>query len=293
MRRHADSGQQAFVEKTGAGTSRDGTTIGYRTVGAGPAIVLLHGAGQTSTNLRSLAYGLADQFAVHVPDRRGRGMSGPCCTDHGLHTEIDDLSAVLDATGAQFVFGLSAGAVIAMEAALVLPGITRLALYEPPLSFDGISHSTWAPRYERELQAGNLGGALVTVLKGTADRYSWARFVPRPLLFPPLNFVIKHTAGRPVPEGTVSPRELVSTVHYDVLTVEDASGPLERFSALRCQVLLLGGTRSARNLTASLDALGRVLPNANRTTFSGVGHTVADNSGDPAMVAVELRRFFS
>ena len=125
-------------------------------------------------------------------------------------------------------FGLSAGAVIAVEAALVLPAITRLALYEPPLSFDGVSHSTWAPRYEREMQSGNLGGALVTVLKGTVDRYSWARFVPRPLLVPPLNFVIKHTAGRPVPEGTVSPHELVSTVRYDILTVEGARGPMER-----------------------------------------------------------------
>jgi len=219
-------------------------------------------------------------------------MSGPCGTDHGLQKEIDDLSAVLEATGAQFVFGLSAGAVIAVEAALVLPGITRLALYEPPLSYDGVSHSTWVPRYERELQAGNLGGALVSVLKGTADRYSLVRVAPRALLVPPLSFLIKHTAGRPVPEGTVSPRELVSTGHYDVLTVEGARGPLERFSALRCQVLLLGGTRSARNLTASLDELNRVLPDADRATFSG-GHTVAGNSGHPARVAAELRRFFS
>jgi pimeloyl-ACP methyl ester carboxylesterase len=36
---------------TGSVTSADGTTIGYRRVGDGPGVVLLHGAGQSSQNL--------------------------------------------------------------------------------------------------------------------------------------------------------------------------------------------------------------------------------------------------
>jgi len=44
-------------------------------------------------------------------------MSGPYGDFHGLRTEIGDLSAVLDASGARYVFGLSAGAVIAIETA--------------------------------------------------------------------------------------------------------------------------------------------------------------------------------
>ncbi len=101
-------------------------------------------------------------------------------------TEIEDLSAVLDACGASRVFGLSAGAVIAIEAARLRPDITRLALYEPPLTFDGAVHGDWAAAYERQLAAGRPGAALVTVLKATADRTSPIRWIPaRPMAFHP------------------------------------------------------------------------------------------------------------
>ncbi len=272
--------------------SEDGTTIGYYVMGHGRGLILVHGAGQSSENLRVLARDLSDAFTVYVPDRRGRGMSGPYSTFHGLRTEIEDLSALLDASGAKYVFGLSAGAVIAIEAALVRPEITRIALYEPPLSFGGARHATWAPRYERELKAGKLGSALITVMRATADRTAF-RYVPRFLLAAPLNLVISMTENRPVPPGTISPRDLIPTLHYDVRTVTDAAGPLERFSALHCEVLLLGGSKSARNLTASLDALSAVMPDAKRVTLKGAGHTAADNSRQPARAAAQLRTFFA
>ena len=277
---------------TGTVRSADGTVIGFCQMGQGPAVILLHGAGQTAENLRGLAGGLAGAFTVYVPDRRGRGRSGPYGQFHGLRTEIEDLSALLDATAARCVFGLSAGAVIAIETALTRPQIARLALYEPPLSFNGVQHASWVPRYERELQAGKLGSALITVMKGTADRTAF-RYVPRFVLAAPLDFAIRRTAGRPVPEGEVSPRDLIATVHYDAMTVMDAAGPLERFAALGCAVLLLGGSRSAQNLTASLDGLSAVLPGARRVTLPGAGHTAADNRHQPAVVAAELRTFFA
>lgn len=60
---------------------------------------------------------MADQFRLYVPDRRGRGMSGPYSKDQGLDDEVEDVEALLRETGAHYVFGLSAGAVIALEAA--------------------------------------------------------------------------------------------------------------------------------------------------------------------------------
>jgi hypothetical protein len=91
----------------------------------------------------------------------------------------------------------------------------------------------------------------------------------------------------------MSPRELISTVPYDAQTVNAAAGALERFGALSCEILLLGGSRSARNLTASLDGLSRVLPDARRVVLHGAGHTAPDNSQKPDRVAAELHRFFS
>jgi pimeloyl-ACP methyl ester carboxylesterase len=278
----------------GAGTVRsaDGTAIGYRRLGDGPGLVLVHGGLQASQNLLSLASALSDRFTVYIPDRRGRGLSGPCRPGHGLRTETGDLQALLGRTGARNVFGLSAGAVIALETARSSASITKLALYEPPLSFDGVSHTTWVPRYERELAAGQPPSALVTIIKGTADRTA-LRYLPRFLLTAIIALAINRGPAKPAPPATVTPLDLISTMHYDVRTVRDAAGPLERFAGLPCDVLLLGGTKSARNLTATLDGLSAVLPHARRVTLHGAGHTAADNGSKPDLVAAQLREFFT
>lgn len=253
----------------------------------------MHGAGQSSENFRQLAESLATSFTVSVPDRRGRGLSPSYGEFRGLRSEIDDLTAVLDATGANFVFGLSVGAVIALETALVRPEISKVALYEPPLSFDGVVHGSWVSRYDKMLAAGKPGSALVAVLKDTADRNSIIRWLPAALVGPPLNFIIKRAANQPGPPGALSPRELIPTLHNDAQTVLDATGALERFSDLQCQVLLLGGEKSARDLSASVAALSKVLVHSRLVVLNGLGHTAADNSREPLRVAAELRAFFS
>lgn len=278
-------------QRLGTVTSADGTSIGYYALGKGPAVVLVHGAGQTGENLRSLATHLSDEFALFVPDRRGRGRSGPAGDAQGLGTEIEDLCALLDLSGARLLFGLSAGAVIAIETARRRPKVAKLALYEPPLSFDGVVHGAWVPRYEHALEAGKLGTALVAAMKGTADRTA-LRLVPGFLLSAPLNLLIKRTPDRATTPGRASPRQLIPTVRYDARVVLEAAGPLERFAELDCEVLLLGGSRSAKNLQASLDGLERVLAHAERVTLAGVGHTAPDNSRQPALVAAVLRTFF-
>jgi pimeloyl-ACP methyl ester carboxylesterase len=272
--------------------SADGTAIGYRRLGDGPGLILVHGGLQASQNLLSLAGALSGRFTVYIPDRRGRGLSGPCRPGHGLHTEIADLQALLGHTGARNVFGLSAGAVIALETARSSASITKLALYEPPLSFDGVSHTAWVPRYERELAAARLASALVTIIKGTADRTA-LRYLPRFLLTAIIALAINRGPAKPGPAEPVTPLDLIPTMHYDARTVRDAAGPLERFAGLPCQVLLLGGAKSARNLTATLDGLSAVLPRARRVTLPGAGHTAADNGGKPDLVAAQLRVFFT
>jgi pimeloyl-ACP methyl ester carboxylesterase len=97
---------------TGSITSEDGTTIGYRQLGHGPSVVLLHGIMESAQSHMQLAEGLADTFTVYLPDRRGRGLSGPQGSDYRLEKEVEDLDALLTKTGAHDVFGVSAGAIV-------------------------------------------------------------------------------------------------------------------------------------------------------------------------------------
>ncbi|SDN92619.1 alpha/beta fold hydrolase [Lentzea jiangxiensis] len=126
-------------------TSADGTEIAYSVTGSGPALLLVDGAmchrrfGPTT----ELASVLDKDFTVHTYDRRGRGETGDGATPWSLEREVEDVDAVIrEAGGSAFVFGASSGAVLAMEAASRLPGITRLALYEAPFVVDG----TYEPR---------------------------------------------------------------------------------------------------------------------------------------------------
>jgi pimeloyl-ACP methyl ester carboxylesterase len=273
-------------------TSKDGTTIGYRKAGTGPGLVLLHGGGQSSKNFTTLGRLLADSFTVYIPDRRGRGLSGPQSESHGMTQEIEDLAAVVSASGAEMIFGLSIGALVVLEAALVIPGLRKIAVYEPPLEFPGVSQTDWVPRFEREREKGDLAAALVTILKGTGDR-SASRLVPRWLFTLAIRGAMKRGTGpNPHPEAAQL-RAIVPTMHYDARTVADAKGSPARFTDLRCEVLLLGGAKSHRSLVAAMDALAAAVPSSRRVTLAGVGHTAADNRGKPVLVADELRQFFS
>ncbi len=95
---------------SGSVSSADGTTIGYLRAGHGPAVVILHGSNESARSHTQLALGLADDLTMYLPDRRGRGQSGPHRAGHGLRTEVEDLQAILAGSGASKVFAVSIGA---------------------------------------------------------------------------------------------------------------------------------------------------------------------------------------
>src|SRR5947209_5157596 len=118
---------------TGSVPSQDGTTISYRQLGQGPGVVLVHGAMESAQSHMQLAEALAATFTVYVPDRRGRGLSGPYGEDYSILKEVEDIDALLTKTGTHHVFGVSSGGLIGLQAALILPAIHKAAIYEPAL----------------------------------------------------------------------------------------------------------------------------------------------------------------
>jgi pimeloyl-ACP methyl ester carboxylesterase len=128
--------------------------------------VLLHGAIESAQSHMQLAEALADTFTLYLPDRRGRGLSGPARWDDSLDTNVVDMEAVLWQTGAHHVFGVSSGAIIWLQAALTLPAIHRAAIFEPPLVVDGSAPTDFVARYDEEIAQGRVAAALVTGMKG-------------------------------------------------------------------------------------------------------------------------------
>jgi pimeloyl-ACP methyl ester carboxylesterase len=285
-----------IIDTLSSVTSADGTTIGYRQLGTGPGAVLLHGAMSSSYNHVQLAQALADAFTVYVPDRRGRGLSGPYREGHTVETDVDDLAAVLAATGAHDVFGLSSGAIVVLEAALTLPTIHRVAIFEPPFFEDNRVPVEVLTRFDKEMAEGNLAAALITGMKGARLGPPVFKVLPRWLLERLTAIAMAQEDKRGGADGYVTMRELAPTLHYDFKLVAEMSGSLERYRRIAPDVLLLGASKSPALVKRALDALERVLPAAERVELSGVGHAASWNSdrgGQPAQVAQELRRFFA
>src|SRR5205085_3673302 len=127
--------------------SADGTTIAFDQLGKGPAVILVGGALEQramDSETAQLAPLLAQHFTVFHYDRRGRGDS----TDtqpFAVEREIEDIEALInEAGGSAFLFGISSGAALAMEAAIELGiKVKKLAIYEAPYNSDEVARKAW------------------------------------------------------------------------------------------------------------------------------------------------------
>lgn len=274
---------------TGFVTSKDGTAIGYRQLGQGPGLVILHGGMESIQNHMQLAEALADTYTVYLPDRRGRGLSGPYGKNYGVQREVEDLEALLTKTSAHDIFGLSSGAIILLHAALTLPTIRKAVIFEPPL-FNVTDD--WLPRFDKEIAEGKVAAALATSTKGTQ---MWGHTMPRWLLELATKMSMA-SEDKKAKGNDVTMRKLVPTLHYDAQLIIESKEAMESFRAIPADVLLMGGSLSPDFLKAGLDALEKTLPNAQRVEIPGAGHGASGNTnrgGKPVLVAQALRRFFA
>src|SRR6266705_3857061 len=75
----------------------DGATIHVRVGGHGPAVVLLHGFGDTGDMWAPLAAVLVKDHTVIVPDLRGMGLSDHPDTGYTKKNQAVDIAGVMDA----------------------------------------------------------------------------------------------------------------------------------------------------------------------------------------------------
>lgn len=277
-------------------TSADGTKIGYRTLGNGPGVVLLHGSMQAAHSHMGMARSLADRFTVHLPDRRGRGSSGPYPADFGIRTEVEDLAAVLAQTGSGSVFGVSSGGLIVLEAARVLPDIGKVAVYEPALILQGTAYTSWLPRYDREMAQGKVAAALVTSMAGL--HLGPPAWFPRGLLTAATKAMMNSQDKKAAP-GEPTMRALAPTLHYEGLLLTEMTGKTATFADIAADVLLLTAGKGLPWLRPGFDALAATLPRATRHEFPELDHgSSGDRSktnpgGQPEAVAAEVGPFFA
>jgi pimeloyl-ACP methyl ester carboxylesterase len=284
---------------TGSVISKDGTRIGFLRVGQGPAVVLLHGSNESARSHIHLALALADAFTLYLPDRRGRGLSGPHRPDHGIRTEVEDLRAVVTGSGAEKVFGVSIGALIALEAARTQPAIRQVAAYEPALLMDATRYTGWVRRFDREMAKGKVAAAEITSLYGLDLAPPVFKLMGRRLAEALTNKSLVSEDAKATSD-TVTMRQLAPTLRWEGLLLAETAGTIGTFAEVSADVLLLGGDRKRPAfIKPAFDALARTLPHNRRLRFPGLDHGGSSDvgptnrNGKPEVVAPAIRSFFA
>lgn len=259
-------------------TSRDGTKLAWSRTGEGEPLILVDGAfchRKFGAN-EKLPEHLSGKFTVYSYDRRGRGESGNTLP-YSPQKEYEDLQSIIDITGGSaYVYGISSGAALALEAANQGLHIRKLALYEAPY----ITDSSRPPLPADYLET--LSRFVEQGEPGKAVKYFMRTGIGLP------SFVVWMMQLMPVWKQL---KQMAHTVPYDTEILGDTGSgkPLdkERWSAVTMPTLVISGSKSEKWAQHSMQHLATVLPYATHHTLKGQSHIV-----DPKILAQELIKFF-
>ena len=261
-------------------TSKDGTTIAFDRRGKATPLVLVGGAfqhraiDQRTTEMAEL---LSRRFAVIHYDRRGRGDSGDTAP-YAKEREVEDLGAIIEeAGGSAFVFAMSSGGALALDAASHGLDITKLALYEPPFIVEDSRPplpEDYVTRLEQLVSAGRRGDAVEYFMTQAAGMPAEVVAPMREAPFWPSFEAVAHTLAYDAAfmEGTQLGKPL----------------PAGRWDSVTAPTLVVDGEASPEYMHSGARAIADLLPDARRSTLEGQTHEV-----DPEVLAPVLAGFFA
>jgi pimeloyl-ACP methyl ester carboxylesterase len=252
--------------------SRDGTRISTEKMGTGPSLVLVDGAfcGRSFGPARELAIRLADSFTVHFYDRRGRGDSGDS-RPYSVAREIDDLHAVLAHAGNNpYVYGISSGAALALEAAAAGVSMRGLVTYEAP--YTGVGMVDGRPVDHRA----HLERLLSKDKRGQMVSYFLVKMVGAPAFVPLMLRLIpgvwkKQTAS-------------ANTLPYETAILNDFTPPLERLQRITVPTMVMVGGKASTEMAEAQRAILRCIPDSEHRVLKGQTHQVAAYAIAPQLV---------
>lgn len=257
-------------------TSKDGTTIAYTKEGQGPAVILVEGAMGVRASGTGLAKLLAPSFTVYCYDRRGRGDS----TDtkpYSVEKEVEDIAALVEAAGGSaYLYGISSGGALALEAAIQLGDmVKKLAVYEIPYDSSEAGITAWR-EYRTKLTE------LITANRPDDAAVLFMKFVGVP------KDMVEGMRQAPSWQGIEA---VAPTLAYDAAVLgDDRTVPAERAARVTAKTLVMVGGMSYEFMPfmkATADALTKAIPDAQHRILEGQRHNV-----DVNVLASALEAFF-
>jgi pimeloyl-ACP methyl ester carboxylesterase len=214
---------------------------------------------------------MARHFTVYTYDRRGRGDSGDTAP-YAVEREVEDIDALIkEAGGSAFVYGISSGAGLALEAANRGLAVRKLALYEAPFIVDDTREpipADFVQQLERLLAADRRSDAVRLFMKAVGV----PAFFVALMRFMPAWSKLKGVAH---------------TLPYDLTIVSDNQRgrplPVTRWTSATVPTLVVAGGKSPAWMRNAMQSLARVLPSAKHYTLEGQTHMVSAKALAPVL----------
>ena len=265
-------------------SSRDGTKICFLSTGRGPSVLVIPGVLSMAADYSAFARALAEHFAVHTIERRGRGESGPQGDDYSIVKECEDVLAVRTETGASLLVGHSYGGLVALEVARNNPRFTKIALYEPGVSINGSMPTGWMPSYEKKLSEGRNVDAFVEFT--LADAPPRIRRIP-PWLMKLITLCLVSTSRQY--------RQMLGLLRQNLREwreIAKLDNSHENYREVTAGVLLMhGGKSDSTAVDLAMERLAAVLPHSETKGFPTLDHFGIERTA-PREVAKAVSDYF-
>jgi len=255
-------------------TSSDGTQIAYETSGSGPALILVDGAlcHREFGPSADLAELLEPHFTVYRYDRRGRGQSGDI-QPYSREREVDDLAALVQAAGGSaHLYGISSGGALALDAANRVPGVDKVAIYEPPFVVDpsgNVIPDDFRRRLQHLVDAGERGKAV----------RAFMRLVGAPAIV---------AAIMRVTPAWKKLKAVAHTLPYDFAILEGTGRgeplPADRWSSVSAPTLVMAGGKSDEWMRDGARGVLGVVPHSEYRTLEGQNHMLKAEAVAPVLI---------
>ena len=272
------------IETSHTVRSRDGTPIGYLSVGHGPAVLVIPGVLSLAADYAVFADALAEHFTVHTMERRGRGRSGPQGDDYSIVKECEDVLALQAKTGAALLVGHSYGGLVALEVARSSKAFLKIAVYEPAVSIDRSMPTAWMPEYAKKLAENRQVDALVAFTLADAP----PRFQKTPRWLMKLMLLVLVGWSRQY-------RQMLDLLDQNLREWREIArldSQCEHYRDVAGGVLLMYGGRSdSKAVTLAMERLAAILPHSVTKEFPALDHFGIERTA-PREVAKAVSHYF-
>ncbi|WP_247257309.1 alpha/beta fold hydrolase [Pseudomonas moorei] len=262
--------------------SLDGVTLHVRVGGKGPAVVLLHGFGDTGDMWAPLAADLARDHTVVVPDLRGMGLSSIPESGYDKKTQAGDIRGVLAKLGIEHsvVIGHDIGTMVAFAYASRYPQQTdRLVVMDAPVPgippWNDIVRSPMLWHFD-------FGGADMERLVAGRERIYldrfWNEFAGDPTKID--EKIRQHYAALYARPGNMR----AAFAQFRSIRQDEADNKASMATRLTMPVLAVGGEKSFANNEAIV--MRNAADNVTEVVVPGAGHWLMEEAPTPTIKAI-------